>query len=56
MPAIPASKPHGYAVVDNSAVGPQISNRPFRMSGLYEDEVTLFCKIEKTAATGSVSI
>nr|WP_315476646.1 ATP-binding protein [uncultured Undibacterium sp.] len=35
------------AVVDNSAVGPQISNRPFRMSGLYEDEVTLFCKIEK---------
>ena len=35
------------AVVDNSAVGPQISNRPFRMSGLYEDEVTLLCKIEK---------
>ncbi len=35
------------AVVDNSAVGPQISNRPFRLSGLYEDEVTLFCKIEK---------
>ena len=35
------------AVVDNSAVGPQISNRPFRMSGLYEDEVTLFCQIQK---------
>jgi chromosome segregation ATPase len=35
------------AVVDNSAVGPQISNRPFRLSGLYEDDVTLFCKIEK---------
>ena len=35
------------AVVDNSAVGPQISNRPFRMSGLYDDNVTLFCKIEK---------
>ncbi len=35
------------AVVDNSAVGPQISNRPFRMSGLYDDDVTLFCKIEK---------
>ncbi|MEB0140895.1 MULTISPECIES: ATP-binding protein [unclassified Undibacterium] len=35
------------SVVDNSAVGPQISNRPFRMSGLYDDEVTLFCKIEK---------
>ncbi|MFZ6648583.1 ATP-binding protein [Undibacterium sp. TJN25] len=35
------------AVVDNSAVGPQISNRPFRLSGLYEDEVTLFCQIQK---------
>lgn len=35
------------AVVDNSAVGAQISNRPFRMSGLYEDEVTLFCQIQK---------
>ncbi len=35
------------AVVDNSAQGPQISNRPFRMSGLYDDEVTLFCRIEK---------
>ena len=35
------------AVVDNSAVGPQISNRPFRLSGLYDDDVTLFCKIEK---------
>lgn len=35
------------AVVDNKAVGPQISNRPFRMSGLYDDEVTLICKIEK---------
>ena len=35
------------AVVDNAAVGPQISNRPFRMSGMYEDEVTLFCQIQK---------
>ncbi|MBY0573086.1 MAG: chromosome segregation protein SMC [Undibacterium sp.] len=35
------------AVVDNSAVGAQISNRPFRMSGMYEDEVTLFCQIQK---------
>ncbi|HYC42567.1 MAG TPA: ATP-binding protein [Noviherbaspirillum sp.] len=36
------------AVVDNRAVGRQISNRPFRSSGFFsEDEVTLFCQIQK---------
>lgn len=35
------------AVVDNSTVGRQISNRPFRLSAMYEDEVTLFCQIQK---------
>jgi chromosome segregation ATPase len=35
------------AVVDNSTVGKQISNRPFRLSAMYEDEVTLFCQIQK---------
>ncbi|TWI61134.1 DNA repair exonuclease SbcCD ATPase subunit [Pseudoduganella lurida] len=36
------------AVVDNSAVGRQLSNRPFRSSGFFaEDEVTLFCQIQK---------
>ncbi|MGV3653199.1 MAG: ATP-binding protein, partial [Noviherbaspirillum sp.] len=36
------------AVVDNKAVGPQISNRPFRSSGFFsDDEVTLFCQIQK---------
>jgi chromosome segregation ATPase len=36
------------AVVDNRAVGKQLSNRPFRHSGFFaEDEVTLFCKVEK---------
>ena len=35
-------------VVDNRATGKQLSNRPFRSSGFFaEDEVTLFCKIEK---------
>jgi len=35
-------------VVDNRAQGKQLSNRPFRSSGFFaEDEVTLFCKIEK---------
>lgn len=36
------------AVVDNSAVGRQLSNRPFRSSGFFADEeVTLFCQIQK---------
>ena len=36
------------AVVDNRASGRQLSNRPFRASGFFsEEEVTLFCKIEK---------
>lgn len=36
------------AVVDNRARGVQLSNRPFRMSGFFsEDEVTLFCQIQK---------
>ncbi|RSZ56937.1 AAA family ATPase [Massilia atriviolacea] len=36
------------SVVDNKAVGRQLSNRPFRGSGFFsDDEVTLFCKIEK---------
>jgi chromosome segregation ATPase len=36
------------AVVDNRAVGRQLSNRPFRTSGFFsEDEVTLFCQIQK---------
>ncbi len=36
------------AVVDNRATGPQLSNRPFRSSGFFsEDEVTLFCQIQK---------
>lgn len=36
------------AVVDNRAVGRQLSNRPFRSSGFFsDDDVTLFCKIEK---------
>jgi chromosome segregation ATPase len=36
------------AVVDNRAVGRQLSNRPFRASGFFsEDEVTLFCQIQK---------
>jgi chromosome segregation ATPase len=36
------------AVVDNSASGRQLSNRPFRGSGFFnDDEVTLFCQIQK---------
>ena len=36
------------AVVDNKPVGRQLSNRPFRSSGFFsEDEVTLFCQIQK---------
>jgi chromosome segregation ATPase len=36
------------AVVDNQASGRQLSNRPFRSSGFFsEDEVTLFCQIQK---------
>jgi len=36
------------AVVDNRAIGRQLSNRPFRSSGFFsEDEVTLFCQIQK---------
>ncbi len=36
------------AVVDNQTVGRQLSNRPFRSSGFFsDDDVTLFCKIEK---------
>jgi len=36
------------AVVDNKASGRQLSNRPFRASGFFaEDEVTLFCQIQK---------
>src|SRR3954469_9805418 len=36
------------AVVDNRASGRQLSNRPFRSSGFFsEDEVTLFCQIQK---------
>lgn len=36
------------AVVDNKAMGKQLSNRPFRSSGFFsEDEVTLFCQIQK---------
>ncbi|MBA5637484.1 AAA family ATPase [Duganella sp. LX20W] len=36
------------AVVDNQAVGRQLSNRPFRSSGFFsDDEVTLFCQIQK---------
>ena len=36
------------AVVDNKAVGRQLSNRPFRTSGFFsDDEVTLFCHIQK---------
>jgi chromosome segregation ATPase len=36
------------SVVDNRPVGKQLSNRPFRASGFFaDDEVTLFCKIEK---------
>ncbi|MFC3109704.1 ATP-binding protein [Undibacterium arcticum] len=36
------------AVVDNKSVGRQLSNRPFRSSGFFsEDEVTLFCQIQK---------
>jgi chromosome segregation ATPase len=36
------------AVVDNRASGRQLSNRPFRASGFFsEDEVTLFCQIQK---------
>ena len=36
------------AVVDNKAVGRQLSNRPFRSSGFFsEDEVTLICQIQK---------
>lgn len=36
------------AVVDNKATGRQLSNRPFRASGFFsEDEVTLFCQIQK---------
>ena len=36
------------AVVDNRAVGRQLSNRPFRASGFFsDDEVTLFCQIQK---------
>ncbi len=36
------------AVVDNSPMGRQLSNRPFRSSGFFaEDEVTLFCQVQK---------
>jgi chromosome segregation ATPase len=36
------------AVVDNKNSGQQLSNRPFRSSGFFsEDDVTLFCQIEK---------
>ncbi|HJV85519.1 MAG TPA: ATP-binding protein [Noviherbaspirillum sp.] len=36
------------AVVDNRPSGRQMSNRPFRASGFFsEDEVTLFCQIQK---------
>jgi chromosome segregation ATPase len=36
------------AVVDNRAVGRQLSNRPFRHSGFFsDDEVTLFCQVQK---------
>ncbi len=36
------------AVVDNRPQGKQLSNRPFRASGfISEDEVTLFCQIQK---------
>ncbi|WP_338770303.1 ATP-binding protein [Massilia sp. METH4] len=36
------------AVVDNRPQGRQLSNRPFRSSGFFaEDEVTLFCQIQK---------
>ncbi|MES2934716.1 MAG: ATP-binding protein [Pseudomonadota bacterium] len=36
------------AVVDNQTTSKQISNRPFRSSGFFsDDEVTLFCQIEK---------
>ncbi|MYM70191.1 chromosome segregation protein SMC [Pseudoduganella sp. FT55W] len=36
------------AVVDNKPMGRQLSNRPFRSSGFFaEDEVTLFCQIQK---------
>src|ERR1700693_2749541 len=36
------------AVVDNKAAGKQLSHRPFRSSGFFsEDEVTLFCQIQK---------
>ncbi len=36
------------AVVDNRPSGRQLSNRPFRTSGFFsEDEVTLFCQIQK---------
>jgi chromosome segregation ATPase len=36
------------AVVDNKNVGRQLSNRPFRSSGFFnDDEVTLFCQIQK---------
>ncbi|MBC7453471.1 MAG: chromosome segregation protein SMC, partial [Massilia sp.] len=36
------------AVVDNQAIGRQLSNRPFRSSGFFsDDEVTLFCQIQK---------
>ncbi len=36
------------AVVDNRPLGKQLSNRPFRSSGFFsEDDVTLFCQIEK---------
>jgi chromosome segregation ATPase len=36
------------AVVDNRATGKQLSQRPFRSSGFFsEDEVTLFCQIQK---------
>ncbi|WP_426115467.1 AAA family ATPase [Massilia sp. PWRC2] len=36
------------SVVDNKAVGRQLSNRPFRSSGFFsDDEVTLFCQIQK---------
>ncbi|MES2262868.1 MAG: ATP-binding protein [Pseudomonadota bacterium] len=36
------------AVVDNKAIGKQLSNRPFRSSGFFaDDEVTLFCQVQK---------
>ncbi|TFW18601.1 chromosome segregation protein SMC [Massilia arenosa] len=36
------------AVVDNKAMGQQLSNRPFRGSGFFsDDDVTLFCQIQK---------